>query len=537
LTGAFSAQTRVTSMARMRDETFDLLVIGGGVVGAGVARDAASRGFRTALVERGDFASGTSGKTSRLIHGGLRYLRHYRIRLVRSAVRERDLLVARAPALVHPLPFLIPAYRDRGPGPVLLRFGLFLYDALSRKTLPRRAWLRPDGTTEREPGLRSQGLAGAGVYYDAWTDDARFVLSIVQDAVAAGADVANYAEVEDLVRTGERVSGARVHDRLGGAAFPIQAAAVVNATGVWLDRLRTPRPAPTIRPTKGIHIFLPRSKLGNRHALAWTMRRDHRVVFALPWGDLTLVGTTDTDFQGDPDHVTPGAGDVAYLIEAMNDAFPQANVQPEDVVSAYAGLRPLVRRGRAGRAESDVSREHALFVDADGLISIAGGKLTTHRAMAEAVVTLAAARLGPARRSRTEGMSLGPSVRPLQEFLDLGFDEATALHLQGRHTPEQLRRTLYGPSAREPILEGRPSVWAQVDLAVTEEMAMTLADVLVRRLGLFYEASDQAFDVAPRVAARMADLLGWDVGRTAREVEEYRALVQAHRAFRVDHGG
>ena len=521
----------------MRDETFDFLVIGGGVVGAGVARDAASRGFRTALVERGDFASGTSGKTSRLIHGGLRYLQHYRIRLVRSAVRERDLLVERAPALVHPLPFLIPAYRDRGPGPTLLRFGLFLYDALSRKTLPRRVWLRPDGTTEREPGLRAEGLAGAGVYYDAWTDDARFVLSVVQDAAAAGAEVANYVEVESLVRTKERVSGARVRDRLGGTSFPIRATAVVNATGVWLDRLRTPRPAPTIRPTKGIHIFLPRSKLGNRHALAWTTRRDHRVVFVLPWGDLTLVGTTDTDFQGDPERVTPDAGDVGYLIDAVNDAFPQAHVGPEDVVSAYAGIRPLVRRGRAGGRESDVSREHALFVDADGLISIAGGKLTTHRAMAEAVVTLAAARLGPPRRSRTEEMPLGPPVRPLQDFLDLGFNEATALYLQGRHTPEQLRRNLDAPSAREPILEGRPSVWAQVDLAVTEEMAMTLSDVLVRRLGLFYEASDQAFDAAARVAVRMAGLLGWDADRTAREVEEYRALVQAHRAFRVDHGG
>lgn len=520
----------------MRDGTFDVLVVGGGVVGSGIARDAASRGFRTALVERGDFASGTSGKTSRLVHGGLRYLQRFKIGLVRSAVRERDLLVERAPGLVHPLPFLIPAYRDRGLGPALLRFALFVYDVLSRKKLPRRAWLRPDGIREREPGLRSQGLAGAGVYYDAWTDDARFVLAVVQDAAASGAAIANYVEVEDLVRTGERVTGARVHDRLGENSFEIQATVIVNATGVWLDRLRAPRPVPTIRPTKGIHIFLRRSKLGNRHALALTTRRDHRIVFVLPWGDLSLVGTTDTDFQGDLDRVTPNAGDVAYLIEALNDAFPEASVGPEDVVSAYAGLRPLVRRGRGGR-ESDVSRDHAIFVDSDGLLSIAGGKLTTHRAMAEAVVSLVAARLGRPGSSRTKGRSLGPPVHPLQEYLDLGFDKDAALHLQGRHTPEQLRGTLEGASARERIVADRPSVWAQVDLAVSGEMAMTVTDVLVRRLGLFYEASDQAFDVAPRIASRMAGRLGWDNHRIAREVEEYRALVLAHRAFRVDHGG
>ncbi|MGI0149631.1 MAG: glycerol-3-phosphate dehydrogenase/oxidase, partial [Thermoplasmata archaeon] len=478
-----------------------------------------------------------SGKTSRLIHGGLRYLQNYKVGLVRLAVRERDLLVERAPALVHPIPFLIPAYRDRGPGSAILRVGLFLYDVLSRKKLPRREWIHPDGTRDREPRLRSEGLKGAGLYYDAWADDGRFVLSVVQDAARLGAEVANYVEVVELLRNGNRIVGARVVDRLGGASFDLRANVVVNATGVWLDRLRTPRSSPTIRPTKGIHIFLPRAKVGNRHALALTTRRDHRVVFVLPWSDLTLVGTTDTDFEGDPDRVIPDAGDVAYLLEAVNDAFPEANVGPEDVVSAYAGLRPLVRRGREGRSASDISREHALFVDPDGLISIAGGKLTTHRAMADAVVTTVGARLGRVRPSRTMDMPLGPPLRPLEDFLALGFDETAALHLQGRHTPERLRRHLDAPSARDRIVDSRPHVWAEVDLAVQDEMAMTLTDVLVRRLGLFYEAPDQAFDVARDVASRMERLLGWDAARSAREVDEYRALVMAHRGFRVDHGG
>ncbi len=528
----FSARTRAVNLGRLPQETFDVLVVGGGIVGAGVARDAACRGLRTALVERGDFASGTSGKTSRLVHGGLRYLRSRRVGLVRQAVRERDLLLQRAPALVHPLPFLIPAYRGRRPGRWFLRLGLFLYDFLSRdKTLPRRVWLPVDGTREREPRLSPDGLAGAGVYYDAWTDDARLVLAVVKDAARAGAVVANYASVETLLRRESRVAGARLRDPIDGGTFDATARIVVNATGVWLDRLRSPRPFPTIRPTKGVHIFLPRAKVGNRHALALTARRDGRVVFALPWDELTLVGTTDTDFHGDADRVLPEAADVAYLIEIVNEAFPQGKVTAADVVSAYAGLRPLLRKGRADASESEVSREHAIFEDEDGLISVAGGKLTTHRAMAEDVIDLAVARLGRTTRTSTEELPLGPPAHPLADFTAMGFDETTALHLQGRFAPEDVRRTLATAGAREKIAEDAPHVWAEVEIAVREEMAMTVADVLVRRLGLFYEAPDQGIAAAPDVAERMAGILGWEVTRAARETREYRELVAAHRRF------
>ncbi len=533
MTEEFSARGRATNLARMRSEPFDVLVVGGGIVGAGVARDAALRGFRTALVERGDFASGTSGKTSRLVHGGLRYLRHYKIRLVRQAVRERDLLLEKAPALVHPLPFVIPAYRGRGTGKGLLRFGLFLYDALSStKALPRRVWLRPEEAREREPQLAGQGLTGAGIYYDAWTDDARLVLAVGQAAARAGAAVANYAEVVDLLRSGGRVRGARVRDRMTEDLFDVEARVVVNATGVWLDRLRATRPTPTIRPTKGIHIFLPRAKVGNRHALALTARRDGRVVFVLPWNDLALVGTTDTDFHGDLDQVVPDPADVSYLLDEVNDAFPDAKVGPEDVVSAYAGLRPLLRKRGAEVSESGVSREHSIFADEDGLISVAGGKLTTHRAMAEDVVDLVAARSERRVASGTRESPLGSEVRPLEDFLPLGFEEATALHLQGRHRPEDLKRHLDAPTAREPILNGHPYIWAEVDIAVGEEMALTLSDVLVRRLGLFYEAGDQALRAAPQVAGRMAGLLGWDAARVALEIRSYETLVRQHRRFR-----
>ena len=530
----FSARTRVANLDRLRDETFDVLVVGGGIVGAGVARDAACRGLRTALVERGDFASGTSGKTSRLIHGGLRYLRSYRVGLVRQSVRERDLLLKRAPSLVHPLAFVIPAYRGRRPGALLLRFGLFLYDFLSRgKTVPRRVWLAADATVEREPRLSSDALAGAGIYYDAWTDDARLVLAVVKDAAEAGACVANYTEVVELLHDeGGRVVGARLRDVIENRTLDARARIAVNATGVWLDRLRAPRGIPTIRATKGIHIFLPRTKVGNRHALALTAPRDGRIVFVLPWNELALVGTTDTDYGGDADHVVPNAADVAYLLDVVNSAFPQARVTTDDVVSAYAGLRPLLRNRRADARESDISREHAIFEDNDGLISVAGGKLTTHRSMAEDVIDLVSARLERTTATPTKERPLGPPTHPLADFTTMGFDEASALHLQARLAHEQVRRYLEAPRARDRIVDDLAHVWVEVEVAIHEEMAMTLVDVLVRRLGLFYEARDQALGVADEVAERMAETLGWDASRVERETRLYRERVAEHRKFR-----
>jgi len=534
----FSARTRVANLDRLRDETFDVLVVGGGIVGAGVARDAACRGLRTALVERGDFASGTSGKTSRLIHGGLRYLRSYRVGLVRQSVRERDLLLKRAPSLVHPLAFVIPAYRGRRPGALLLRFGLFLYDFLSRgKTVPRRVWLAADATVEREPRLSSDALAGAGIYYDAWTDDARLVLAVVKDAAEAGACVANYTEVVELLHDeGGRVVGARLRDVIENRTLDARARIAVNATGVWLDRLRAPRGIPTIRATKGIHIFLPRTKVGNRHAFALTAPRDGRIVFVLPWNELALVGTTDTDYGGDADHVVPNAADVAYLLDVVNSAFPQARVTTDDVVSAYAGLRPLLRNRRADARESDISREHAIFEDNDGLISVAGGKLTTHRSMAEDVIDLVSARLERTTATPTRERPLGPPTHLLADFTTMGFDEASALHLQARFAPEQVRRHLEAPRARDRIVDDLAHVWVEVEVAIHEEMAMTLVDVLVRRLGLFYEARDQALGVADEVAERMAETLGWDASRVERETRLYRERVAEHRKFRENRG-
>ena len=528
-----SPRGRAANLARMKSEPFDLLVIGGGIVGAGIARDAALRGLKTALVDRGDFASGTSGRTSRLVHGGLRYLKNFKIGLVRQAVGERDRLIRQSPALVRPLAFTIPAYEGRGMGPLTLRFGLWVYDVLSRdKVLPRRRWLTPATTREREPALADAGLRGGGLYHDALTDDARLVLAVIRSAADAGAVVANHAEVAELTRDGGRVSGARVRDRMSQETFDLHASVVVNATGVWLDRLRSGADAgPTLRPTKGIHIFLPREKIGNREAVVLNAKRDGRMLFVLPWGSLTLVGTTDTDFSGDPDRVVATAEDVGYLLEAVNDTFPEAHLGAEDVVSAYAGLRPLIREG-GSHDESDISREHEVFDDPDGLVSVAGGKLTTHRAMAEEVVDRVCRRLGREATCRTRDAPLGPEPGTADELRALGLGESAAQFLASRHPVADVRPWLSGPSAADRIAPELPYLWAEVSMAVESEMAQHLDDVMVRRLGLFYESGDQGLDVAAGVAERMGAHLGWDAARRDSELRAYRELVADHRKFR-----
>jgi glycerol-3-phosphate dehydrogenase len=521
----------------MRAETFDVLVIGGGIVGAAVARDAATRGLATALVERGDFAGGTSGKTSRLVHGGLRYLRDFRIGLVREAVRERDRLLRLAPGLVRPLRFVIPVYEGRGLGTWSLRFGLFVYDALSReKCVPRRVWLSPGDVLAEEPKLDPEGLRGGGLYFDAACNDARLVLAVLRDASDAGAAVANHAEAVELLRDGDRVAGARVRTLLPEESVDVRARVIVNATGVWLDRLRA-RAAGSLRPTKGVHVLVPRERIGNMEGVVLTARRDRRVMFVVPWGAWSLVGTTDTDYAGDPDRVTAERDDVDYLLESVNDAFPSAHLTLSDVGSTFAGLRPLLRGRSDGAAESDVSRAHEIFEDPDGLLSVAGGKLTTQRAIAEDVVDRVCARLPRRLACVTRDRPLGPPASAEADLRSMGFDERAAAHLASRHDPEDLRPFLGEPDARERIADGLPYLWIEVHAAVGAEMALTLQDLLVRRLGILYEAADQGRSVAPAVASRMGRLLEWDAMRIHTELAAYEELVDAHRAFREGSDG
>ncbi|HEV2750789.1 MAG TPA: glycerol-3-phosphate dehydrogenase/oxidase [Gemmatimonadales bacterium] len=534
----------------MTNEPVDVLVIGGGITGAAIARDAALRGFRTALVEKGDFGSGTSSVSSRLIHGGLRYLEQHDLHLVLEASRERRILLQIAPHLVHPLPFLFPVYRGaRVPG-WKLRSGLWLYDLLAAfRNVRMHRWLGRKATLRLEPGLRERDLKAAGFYYDAQTNDARLVLATMRSAAQAGALVANYVQAVSLLKPDGLVRGATVHDLLRGETRLVRALVVVNACGPWVDELRrldTPDVDPLLRLTKGAHVAVPRQRLGNTHAITLTSPIDGRVMFVLPWAgtEQSYIGTTDTDEDVSPDDVRATAEDVTYLLRSANAFFPRARLSPHDVVATWAGLRALLRPD-GQLAPSQVSREHRIIESASGLLTIAGGKLTTHRVMAQQLVDRVADRLRAldgrprAPRPPTHRLPLpGGETADLEGLtkaaVERGASEATARHLVGTYGSEAAAvlnladrdRALGGR-----IMAGRPELWAEVVHAVEREMAVRLSDVLVRRLQLFYKTRDQAVPATSAVADRLAGALGWDTARRAEELATYLQLVNRSRAF------
>jgi len=537
----------------MAHEPVDLLVIGGGITGAAIARDAALRGFRAALVEKGDFGSGTSSVSSRLIHGGLRYLEQYDLHLVLEASRERRVLLRIARHLVHPLPFLFPVYRGARVPAWKLRCGLWLYDLLAAfRNVRLHRWLGRKATLRLEPGLRERDLRAAGLYYDAQTDDARLVLATMRSAAQAGALVASYAEAVSLLKPDGLVRGATVRDLLGEETRVVRALVVVNACGPWVDavrRLDAPDADPLLRLTKGAHVAVPRQRLGNTHAVTLTSPIDGRVMFVLPWADSdqSYIGTTDTDEDVSPDEVRATAEDVIYLLRSANAFFPQARLSPNDVVATWAGLRALLRPD-GNLAPSQVSREHRITESASGLLTIAGGKLTTHRAMAQELVDRVAVRLRaldgrpraprpPTHRLPLPGGETADLEGLIKAAVERGASDATARHLVGTYGSEAAAvlnlvdkdRALGGR-----IVAGRPELWAEVVHAVEREMAVRLSDVLVRRLHLFYKTRDQAVPASSAVADRLAAALGWDGARRAEEVAAYLHLVKRSRAFATE---
>ncbi len=454
----------------MVETPVDVLIIGGGITGAGIARDAALRGFRTALVDKSDFGAGTSSHSSRLIHGGIRYLEQRAFHLVFEASRERRVLLTIAPHLVRPLAFLFPVYRGGRIPAWKLRAGMWLYDLLSVfRNVHWHRWLRAKKVRRVEPALRDRGLVGAALYYDAQTDDARLVIA------------------------------------------------------------------------KGAHVTVPRRRMGNEHAVTLLSQIDGRVMFVLPWGELSYIGTTDTDADGSPDALRVTAADVTYLLRSANAAFPDAHLGSTDVISAWSGLRPLLREDHAN--PSQVSREHRVLESPHGLISIAGGKLTTYRVMARDVVDRVATRLheldgrpAPAR-ARTDRLPLpGGEAAELEVLVEAararGAAEATARHLVAYYGSEAAAVLNLVDRERplgEPIIAGRPEIWAEVSYAVERELAVRVQDILIRRLHLFYELADQARSVVPRVAARMKQLLGWDDVTEAEELRDYFQIVERSR--------
>lgn len=539
---------RAAALERLGKESFDLLVVGGGITGAGIARDAALRGLKVALVEKLDFGAGTSSKSSKLIHGGLRYLEQGELGLVFESVNERKRLMKLARHLVRPLPFLVTNFKGDRRWLATLALGLWIYDALCFfGNYKNHTTFGAKKTLALEPQLRSTGLNGGILYYDCVTDDARLTLECALDAQALGAVVLNHAKAGKLLRDeAGKIAGVVVTDVEGGGVIEARAKVVINATGPWSDEVRALASEPGIlKPTKGIHVVMDAARLPVKHALMMISPRDKRAVFCIPWGlGRTVVGTTDTFFDGSPDSVEPTRADVEYLLETANSYFPQAQLVSADVLATWSGLRPLLKPEDETEGASAVSREHEIY-DSPGFVTIAGGKLTTFRRMAAEVVDHAIAQLGVKTKSTTATRPL-PGGQGLEESDDAlealakslempGLPEGGARYLAGEYgarAPTILARGKADPTAFERLDPELPSIFAQVDEAVDVELARTLDDVISRRIPLVLRARDQGLGIAEKVAARLATKLDWSAERTQAELAKYRAVVASTRTFR-----
>lgn len=535
----FSARTRQGIILELGRERFDILVVGGGITGAGIARDAAMRGYKVALVDKGDYASGTSSKSSKLVHGGVRYLELYEFGLVFEASRERRTLLQIAPHLVQALPFLFPVYKDARWKPWMIDVGMWLYDALATfRNVKRHRMYSSKEIKQLMPGIDTGNISGGAYYYDAQVDDARLTLETIRAAFSHGACVTNYVQVDELLKENGKVVGVRAHDAGSGQALDIHARVVVNATGPWTDtllQLDDPGAARRLRPTKGVHIFVPRAKIGGTNAVAFPAHSDGRLMFVIPWGDFSIIGTTDTDYEGDYDKVYADEADVDYCLAAANHAFPDSPIEKSDVISAYAGLRPLVLQ--LGKSATKTSREHEIWTAESGLTTIAGGKLTTYRSMAQELVDIVAKRLRdefdvqPQRQCETAQTPLieanGLLLRdgqlpPLSGASGLAEDVVT--HLIHSHGPEYSRILEIAKretALTERVVDGLPYIWAEIPYAIEQEMAVTPSDILSRRMHILNEARDHGIAAAPQVAMRLGKFLGWDGGERDRALAAF----------------
>ncbi|HEV8143812.1 MAG TPA: glycerol-3-phosphate dehydrogenase/oxidase [Methylomirabilota bacterium] len=531
------------------DGSYDVVVIGGGMAGAGVARDLALRGVAVALVEKADFAWGTTSRSSKLIHGGLRYLELYDFGLVRESLRERETLRQLAPHVVRPLPFLVPIYRNSSRRLIEIRIGLKLYDWLTPgRDRERYRVLSPIDALSLEPGLRAHDLKGAGYYFDdLLLFPERLCLENVLSACRHGARAFNYAEVEEIVRDARGTPwGVRVRDLLTDRVVTMQTRVIVNATGPWVDRIREKariqeRGRSVVRTTKGIHCLLPR--LTDRAIYHST--GDDRMIFVIPWREFSLVGTTDTDFDGDLDRLYATSDEVAYLLNEVREVLPDPRVAFERIAYTYAGVRPL--SFEEGRRASEVSRAHKVVSELGGrFLSVTGTKLTCFRSLAAEVGDTVVRALGRTLPSRTARLTLDgvddeAGRVEARTWLDVSADvEASGLTLE---TLERLVAT-YGrgyrrvvelagkvPGGAERLCPRNPEIVAQLHHAVQEELAVSLQDVLLRRTGIGTSAC-QGYDCVEAIGDRMAQLCGWTPRRLSAELDAYEAHVARSHKFR-----
>jgi len=542
--GPFTLRNRQDAIASATDGVLDVLVVGLGATGAGVALDAASRGLRLAAVEMGDLASGTSSKSSKLIHGGLRYLEHYEFGLVLEGVTERQLLMRLAPHLVRAMDFVYPVWPDTAKRR-LLGLGMTTYDVFAgMRNVRRHDRITAEEAIALAPALDGSGCAYAYVYGDSATDDARLVLAVVRAARSFGASVLTYTEATGLLFDGDgSVCGATVTDRLSGDSYEIRARHVVNATGVWVDRLlgmANPGRGDLVQPSKGVHLVVPHARLplDDASVLLPSKQGDQRSMFAIPWGRQTILGTTDTPYDGALDEVSVTQDDLDYVLAAGNAVFDRG-LTADDVVGAWAGVRPLLRSGDDPESMSDVSRRHVLFDDDNGLLTITGGKLTTFRRMAKDVVDRIVERDDKKARCRTDEINLGMHHR-LADFIrevtvvadQLGLSEQVAKLLvrqHGDHAPDVLSLVAADPSLGEPLSSAADHIAAEVVYAARAEGAATLDDVFSRRTRLSLRDRDAALPSAGRAARLLAEEFGYDERWVAGQLDAYVDAVRTER--------
>jgi glycerol-3-phosphate dehydrogenase len=531
---------------------FDVVVIGGGMAGAGIARDAALRGYRTLLLERKDFAFGTTSRSSKLIHGGLRYLELFDFGLVRESLRERERLQRLAPHLIRPLPFVVPVYRGARRGLITVRVGMKLYDLLTpgKRTEHYRTMSREE-TLRREPHLEPRDLVGAGFYFDdLLLFPERLCLENALSARRWGALVFNYVEVTEIQRKAQSAKRMgweiEARDALTGGAARVTARVVVNAAGPWVDRVRrlagVDRGRRCLRTTKGIHLLLPRI---TDHAVYIAAKRDERMFFVIPWRDFSLVGTTDTDFEGDLDRLAATGEEVQYLLQETRRVLPSARVREDEIAYTYAGVRPLAFE--EGRSASDISREHKVVPEGEAgtFLSITGTKLTCYRSLAEEAADRIGRLLGRPVPCRTHSLALdgsdGDRTVEVRLWADVealsrrsGLEPAqiqNLLETYGRRFTTVLEIAEQAPELRERLCKRNPDIRAQLRYAVEHEQTETLTDFLLRRTGIG-TGPCMGKDCCEQIARWMGEARGWETRRVDREIQEYLDGVALGQRFR-----
>ena len=531
---------------KAQEETFDVLVIGGGITGAGIALDATSRGFKTLLIEKGDFAGGTSSRSTKLIHGGLRYLKQFEIALVREVGRERAIVHKLAPHLVSAEKMLLPLTKDGTFGKLSTSFGLFVYDVLAGVEKPdQRVMLSQEETMEKEPLMDKSNLVGAGYYAEYRTDDARLTIEVIKTAIKNGAICLNYTEATEFIYKKGKVAGVICKDYIGGKSIELKAKYVVSAAGPWVDQLRTKNKSlkgKRLHLTKGVHLVVPHEKFPIKQAIYFDVP-DGRMIFAIPRNKITYIGTTDTNYKGDIDKVLTEVHDAEYLVDAVNNAFPAVQLKVADVISSWAGLRPLIHED--GKSASELSRKDEIFESDTGLISIAGGKLTGYRKMAERIADLITKKFGnkaeklKSRRCFTDTIVLeGGHFKDAEEvetykkslfervkFSNLTFYDIDSLvrnfGSQSATIIDKYFEFLEEDKSQPLIALGRAELW----FGVENELIVTVSDYFIRRTGRLYFDVESVLPLSEKIIEDLSNYYQWDKARIKKELDEIKQYV------------